>query len=96
MSGFASTYKGEEVIFIALNDFTVQKKEEEQIREIATKDGLTGLYNRRYLDMIIEEEIERAERYDIPFSIFILDLDHFKKINDDWGHPVGDTVLKQT
>jgi diguanylate cyclase (GGDEF)-like protein len=96
VSGFASTYKGEEVIFIALNDFTVQKKAEEQIREIATKDGLTGLYNRRYLDMIIEEEIERAERYDIPFSIFILDLDHFKKINDDWGHPVGDTVLKQT
>lgn len=96
VSGFASTYKGEEVIFIALNDFTVQKKAEEQIREIATKDGLTGLYNRRYLDMIVEEEIERAERYDIPLSIFILDLDHFKKINDDWGHPVGDTVLKQT
>jgi diguanylate cyclase (GGDEF)-like protein len=96
VSGFASTYKGEEVIFIALNDFTVQKKAEEQIREIATKDGLTGLYNRRYLDMIVEEEIERAERYDIPLSIFILDLDHFKIINDDWGHPVGDTVLKQT
>lgn len=96
VSGFASTYKGEDVIFIALNDFTDQKQAEEQIREIATKDGLTGLYNRRYLDMIIEEEIERAERYDIPFSLFILDLDHFKKINDEWGHPVGDTVLKQT
>ncbi len=96
VSGFASIYKGEDVIFIALNDFTDQKKAEEQIIEIATKDGLTGLYNRRYLDMIIEDEIERAERYDIPFSLFILDLDHFKKINDDWGHSVGDIALKQT
>lgn len=94
LSGVVGFYKGCNVIFITINDFTVQKKVEEQMKDMAIRDELTGLYNRRHLDMIIGDEIERAERYEIPLSLFILDLDFFKKINDEWGHPIGDSVLQ--
>ena len=96
LSGVSGSYKGKGALFITINDYTIQKKAEEQMKDIAIRDELTGLYNRRYLNMIIGDEIERAERYEIPLSIFILDLDFFKKINDLWGHPVGDSVLKMT
>jgi diguanylate cyclase (GGDEF)-like protein len=58
-------------------------------------DPLTGIYNRRYLDRRLMEESLRVARYKQPFSIFLLDLDHFKKINDAYGHPIGDLVLKK-
>lgn len=94
LSGVSGTYKGKYAIFITMTDYTSQKKAEEHIKNIAIRDELTGLHNRRYLDMVIGDEIERAERYEIPLSLFILDIDYFKKINDDWGHPVGDSVLQ--
>jgi len=56
-------------------------------------DSLTGLYNRRYLDRRLEEEFARAKRYSLPFSILMVDIDHFKKINDNYGHQAGDLVL---
>jgi diguanylate cyclase (GGDEF)-like protein len=58
-------------------------------------DCLMGIYNRRYLERRLAEEVQRAKRYDLPFSIFLLDIDHFKKVNDTYGHQVGDSVLKK-
>lgn len=63
-------------------------------RETIT-DPLMGIYNRRYLDRRLLEELQRARRYELPFSIFLLDIDFFKKINDTYGHQIGDMVLKK-
>lgn len=73
----------------------LQKKNEE-LNELAITDELTGLYNRHYIDQIIENEMSRSDRYDEPLSMILLDLDFFKRVNDTWGHPVGDEVLKHT
>ena len=56
-------------------------------------DPLTGIFNRRYLDRRLAQEVERALRYRIPLSVLLIDIDHFKQINDGYGHPVGDQVL---
>lgn len=63
---------------------------EKQTRE----DALTGLYNRRYLNMQLEQEFKRAKRYGNPLSVVMCDIDYFKKINDTYSHQVGDEVLK--
>jgi diguanylate cyclase (GGDEF)-like protein len=57
-------------------------------------DGLTGLFMRRYFDARIEEEIERSKRYGTPFSVVMMDVDDFKKLNDEHGHLMGDRVLR--
>ena len=64
-------------------------------RELAMVDELTGLANRRALEGILPEEVERALRHGRPLSILMADVDHFKKINDTYGHPAGDEVLRQ-
>ena len=66
---------------------------EEELQRLARFDELTGLYNRRYLLDRLTQEILRAWRYRPPLSLLILDLDHFKHINDTYGHIIGDTVL---
>lgn len=73
-----------------------EKKQEylEQAKEMARTDPLTGLPNRRKLLTDLKEEFARAERYDNQLAFAILDLDHFKDINDRYGHPKGDDVLK--
>jgi diguanylate cyclase (GGDEF)-like protein len=71
------------------------KEANEKLRELALRDGLTGLYNHRYFQELLGNEMSRAERYKKPFSLIMLDLDHFKKINDEYGHPIGDIVLKE-
>lgn len=65
------------------------------LRGLVVVDELTGLYNRRYLDQRLAWEMERFERYRRPFSVLMVDLDHFKRINDTWGHPAGDAVLRE-
>jgi diguanylate cyclase (GGDEF)-like protein/PAS domain S-box-containing protein len=65
----------------------------EELRHLAITDGLTGLCNRRHITGRLEQELGRAERYQTPLSIFLFDLDHFKRINDVHGHAVGDEVL---
>jgi diguanylate cyclase (GGDEF)-like protein len=57
-------------------------------------DHLTGVYNRRYLDERIASEAIRAHRYDMPLSMMMIDVDHFKAVNDRYGHQIGDHVLK--
>jgi diguanylate cyclase (GGDEF)-like protein/PAS domain S-box-containing protein len=64
-----------------------------QVREVADRDPLTGLANRRYLNRILEHHLEGLERSEQPFSVIMSDLDHFKQINDTFGHAVGDQAL---
>lgn len=66
-----------------------------KLEELVRTDELTGLANRREMERRLEEEVERARRYETTLSVVILDLDHFKEINDRYGHPVGDRVLKR-
>jgi len=66
-----------------------------KVEEMALKDTLTGLYNRRYFNQILDYEVNRAKRYRQPLSLIFIDLDHFKEINDSFGHSVGDQFLKQ-
>jgi len=67
----------------------------EQIKKQAITDGLTGLYNRRHFDQCLTAEVERAVRLSQPFTLITLDLDHLKRINDNYGHSVGDEAIKQ-
>lgn len=66
----------------------------QHIRELATRDGLTGLYNHRYFQEKLAEELTKAERYNKDLSLALLDVDHFKKFNDNYGHQEGDKVLR--
>ncbi len=66
-----------------------------QTQENAIKDGLTGLYNRRFFDERFVEELSRSQRGGMPVAILLMDIDHFKRVNDTYGHPVGDLVLKE-
>lgn len=75
-------------------DITKRKALEATLTKLSREDPLTGLLNRRTLMESLEEEIKRGLRYEHPLSILMMDLDHFKQINDQWGHPIGDEVLR--
>ena len=66
---------------------------QQQMYETSTRDGLTGVYNRRYFSQKIITDLSFARRHQIPCTLFILDIDHFKKVNDAYGHRTGDQVL---
>jgi len=70
------------------------KEANEILRGMAFRDGLTGLYNHRYFQEQLQNEIARCERYNHPLALIMIDIDHFKKVNDTYGHPNGDIVLK--
>lgn len=78
----------------------LQKKNSEfedllrKVEKMAVTDSVTGLFNRRRFDEALAREFERFIRYSVPFSCLMIDVDHFKTINDTYGHDVGDTVLK--
>ena len=65
----------------------------EELRIQATADGLTGLWNQTEIRRILSTELRRAERHDAPVAVLFFDIDHFKLVNDTWGHAIGDTVL---
>ena len=65
------------------------------MRQLANRDGLTGLYNRRYLDEVLSLEFERHRRQQLPLALVLIDVDHFKAYNDHYGHPEGDACLQR-
>jgi diguanylate cyclase (GGDEF)-like protein len=67
-----------------------------RLEQLAVKDELTGLYNYRYLHTRLSEEFKRSERYRDPLACVMLDIDHFKRVNDRFGHDIGDVVLRET
>jgi diguanylate cyclase (GGDEF)-like protein len=66
----------------------------ERVKQLAYVDGLTGIHNRRYFEMRIGEELERAARFQGRMAVIMVDIDHFKKLNDEFGHLLGDEVLR--
>lgn len=88
------SYRGNREYWDALkNEFLVEEKSKD-LEEISRVDGLTGLYNRRYFDEVFTFEWTRSMRTGQPVSIILADIDRFKEINDNFGHPAGDEYLK--
>ncbi len=85
------------VVAHALERKKLQEEVQEKkiYQEMAIIDGLTGLYNRRYFDELLAREESRARRYPQKFSLLMIDVDNFKIINDTYGHPQGDNILKK-
>src|SRR5437667_4732106 len=61
----------------------------------ALRDSLTGLYNRRYMEVSLSQQLHRARRHGTPLGLIMLDVDHFKRFNDEFGHAAGDRILRQ-
>lgn len=81
-------------------DYLIQAQKELQLKgmeleRLSLTDALTGLNNRRQFDMYLETESRRAGRYRHPLTLLMIDIDHFKSVNDEHGHPVGDLILKE-
>lgn len=99
---------GKEHLLESFVDITERKRMEEQLsaslaekemlvqslKELSTHDGLTGLYNHREFYVLLADELARAQRFKRPVSLLMLDIDHFKHVNDTYGHQAGDVVLK--
>ena len=86
--------------FVAINAVLSQQTVEALLRlslleQENIADPLTGVYNRRHLDSRLNEEVSRSRRHGLPLSVLMLDIDHFKRVNDEHGHQVGDQVLVQ-
>ncbi len=73
--------------------YNVLKAQSSHYRELSQRDGLTGLYNRSYLEHALEESVKQAEKSGRSLSFIMLDIDHFKRFNDTWGHQEGDRAL---
>ncbi|MEO8287650.1 MAG: diguanylate cyclase [Chloroflexota bacterium] len=88
------TYGGRDVLCVVARDITDRKRAERILHELAMRDGLTSLYNRREMQRILQEAAERYQRFDLPAALIMIDIDHFKSVNDTYGHNVGDDVLR--
>lgn len=87
------------LLFLTQRVASYQKKQlmiKEELRNLASTDSLTGLANRRFVLEQAAREISKAKRSNLPLAFILIDLDHFKEVNDKYGHEVGDRVLKET
>jgi diguanylate cyclase (GGDEF)-like protein len=84
-----------ETILKFISHSSVEARYHEEVYQLATHDALTELYNRRHFTELAEKELARAQRHGRPLVLAILDLDHFKPVNDRFGHVAGDAVLRQ-
>lgn len=88
--------KGSGIHYAAIvRDISENKKTEEELLRLAATDPLTGAFNRREFTSLAEQESLRSNRYNRPLSILMLDLDHFKRLNDTYGHGAGDKALQR-
>lgn len=84
------------IVFKYIPSGSIETVFHDELHNLAHLDGLTGSYNRKYIIDYMETEVKRCQKLEVPFSMLIFDLDHFKKVNDTYGHLAGDYVLKET
>lgn len=96
MAAITMDYSGRSAVLLALNDISARKQLENELFHQASTDPLTGISNRRYFIARAEQELRRARRFARPLTVMMLDLDHFKRVNDTHGHAAGDAVLRAT
>lgn len=88
------------VTLLDVTDTSIYQSQLEEARdrlsEASNRDGLTGVYNRRYLEQALAKEFARVKRYEGTLSLIMLDIDHFKRVNDERGHLAGDEVIRRT
>jgi len=84
-----------EYFVASVKDITKEVKLQKELKNLAMRDSLTGIYNRHKVNEIIDEEIIRQSRYNNSFALLMLDIDHFKSVNDNYGHGVGDIILQE-
>lgn len=89
-------YNNNNMAMVILDDITDSEISKENLKKLSVTDELTTIYNRRFIFQSLEKEIERKERYGSSFSLLMMDIDHFKSVNDRFGHINGDRVLKKT
>ncbi len=94
LAAISMSYSGEPAMLISMNDISQRKKLEEELFHQANTDALTGISNRRHFMVQAEQETRRAQRFNRGLSVIMMDLDHFKKVNDTYGHATGDCVLE--
>ncbi len=94
-------YENESLVLLIMEDVTEQKENESKLKQLnellerrATTDVLTGIFNRLRFNEFLDREINESQRYQHPISLIMFDVDHFKKINDTYGHHTGDRVLQ--
>lgn len=94
LSASVIDFEYEIALYMAFQDITDRKKKELQLFNQATRDPLTNCYNRRQFEEMAKNEVQRSRRYNHAFCLFMIDADHFKNVNDTYGHAVGDLVLQ--
>lgn len=96
-AGFSNFFASAVFLFAVLSFYENYKaKTEVMLRKMHITDDLTGLNNRRNIDALLEREISLAKRHGRPLGLILMDIDYFKRINDSFGHPMGDKVLMST
>ena len=94
LSAIHMNYENEPSLLVTLHDITKRKELEDDLKRAATTDFLTGARNRRSFLELGNLELERARRFEHPLTVMMMDIDHFKNVNDTYGHPTGDQVIK--
>ena len=89
-----TTKKAKETEALLQHQLAENRKLQVALREEANRDPMTGLFNRRYLEPTFDRELARCIREKRPIALLVIDVDHFKRVNDTYGHPAGDEVLK--